>query len=110
MGLIYVNSQEYADTLDLLIVAFCRDYSTRTRAIAEKQYKRRTLMEYEYINRILRDAAIEIVGDDFEHYINEIGNRIGYAYSKINGVCETDYKVKKREVKLNIAKKLHLLD
>ena len=110
MGAQHVMNKGYSETLDSLIIAFCRDYSTRACAIAEKQYKRRTLMEYEYINRRLRDAAIEIVGADFEHYINEIGNKIGYAYSKINGISETEYKERKREVKLNIAKKLHLLD
>ncbi len=67
-------------------------------------------MEYEYVNVRLEDAAREIVGSDFEIYINEIGESIGYASSRIDGISENAYKRKKREVKINIAKKLHLLD
>lgn len=110
MGSCTVNDKGFSDTLDFLIIALCRDYETRERAIEEKSCKRRTLMEYEYINRRLSDAAREIVGKDFRTYIHEIGERIGYAYSRVDGLSETDYKIKKKEVKLNIARKLHLLD
>lgn len=110
MGAQHVMDKGYSETLDSLIIAFCRDYGTRARAIEERSCKRRTLMEYEYINRRLRDAASEIVGYESELYIDEIGKKIGYAYSGVCGISETEYKVKKKEVKLNIAKKLHLLD
>ena len=100
MGTGYLSDKGYGDTLDYLIVAFCRDYQARESAIEEKSCKKRTLMEYEYINRRLADAATEIVGDDFEIYINEIGNKIGYAYSEIDDISETEYKVLKKEVKL----------
>lgn len=110
MGDWYVNDKGYTETLDLLIVAMCRDFFTRTRAIETKSCKRRTLMEYEYLNRTLIDATYEIVGEEYNIYINEIGNKIGYAYSKVGGISETEYKARKKEVKINIAKKLHLLD
>ena len=67
-------------------------------------------MEYEYINRRLREAAGEVVGVDYRIYINEIGDKIGYAYSRVDGISETEYKERKKEVKLSIARKLHLLD
>ena len=110
MGVGYVNDNGFSETLDFLIIALCRDFETRERSIKEKSCNRRTLMEYEYINRRLVDAAREIVGESYGIYIKEIGERIGYAYSRVDGLSETDYKIKKKEVKLNIARKLHLLD
>ena len=110
MGAWYIKDEGYSDTLDYLIIAICRDFRTRQRAISEKSFKRRTLMEYEYLNRRLIEAASEIVGDDYETYIDEIGNKVGYAYSKIDDVSETEYKQRKREVKISIAKRLHLMD
>lgn len=110
MGDRYVNLRGFSDTLDYLIIAFCRDFKTRAEAIKNKSSNRRTLMEYEYINRRLVAAAQEIVGDEYGIYIEEIGEKIGYAYSKIEDISESAYKEKKKEVKLNIARKLHLLD
>lgn len=110
MGTYYVSDKGFSETLDFLIIALCRDFETRERSIKEKSCNRRTLMEYEYINRRIMDAAREIVGESYGIYIKEIGERIGYAYSRIDHLSETDYKVKKREVKLNIARKMHLLD
>lgn len=110
MGSGYLNDDGYTAALDILIVAFCRSYYARAQAIKTGKYKKRTLMEYEYINLRLEDAAREIAGDDFEKYINEIGMNIGYANSDVDYVSEMEYKRTKREVKLNIAKKLHLLD
>ena len=110
MGTGYVNQNGYTDTLDLLIIALCRNYKSRAEAIREKSFKRRTLMEYEYINRCLCDAAEDIAGADGMTYINEIGEKIGYAYSSIDGISETEYKRRKLEVKFSIARKLHLMD
>ena len=110
MGAWYIKDEGYSDTLDYLIIAICRDFRTRQRAISEKSFKRRTLMEYEYLNRRLVEAASEIVGGDYETYIDEIGNKVGYAYSEIDDVSETEYKQRKREVKISIAKRLHLMD
>lgn len=110
MGARYINDESYVDTLDYLIIAICRDFRTRQRAIEEKRFRRRTLMEYEYLNRRLIEAASDVVGDDYETYIDEIGNKIGYAYSKIDDISETEYKCRKKEVKISIAKRLHLMD
>ena len=110
MGTRNVNNDAFSDTLDFLIVAFCRNFASRDRAIRERSCQRRTLMEYEYINRQIADATREIVGDDYLDYIYEIGEKIGYAHSKVYGLSETDYKIKKKQVKMNIARKMHLLD
>ena len=110
MGLGYLISIGYRDTLDALIVAFCKDYFSRQEAIGNGKLGKRTRMEYEYINRRLEDAAREIVGDDFEAYIKALGQSIGYAYSDVLDISESEYKKLKKEVKVNIAKKLHLLD
>lgn len=101
----------YTDTLDGVIVALCRDYCYRRDKGVGQGYSRRTRMEYEYIDSILLRAAGEITGEsDAEKILAEIGERVGYAYSAIEGVSESTYKIMKKEVKLNIAKKLHMLD
>ncbi len=110
MGVGYLVDFGYRDSIDSIILAMCRDYEERKRAISDKIFCRRTLMEYEYLNTCLSDAAKEIAGDDYEIYIKEIGSGIGYARSLIEGVSEFEYKRTKKEVKINIAKKLHLID
>ena len=110
MGSGYLSDTGYTIAIDVVVVAFCRSYSARELAIRSGKYKKRTLMEYEYINRSLTDAAREIAGDDFDKYIHEIGYSIGYSASQVDFVSEYEYKRTKKEVKLNIARKLHLLD
>lgn len=110
MGVGYLSCVGYRETLDALVVAFCRDYFERERVIGEGACSRRTRMEYEYVNGRILDAAREIVGSDGEIYIREIGEKCGYANSVIVSVSEPKYKQTKKEVKLNIAKKLHLID
>ena len=98
-------------TLDLVVVALCADYLRREQAITARTVAPRTAMEYKYLNRIIADAARETVGEHYYRlYINDIGDRIGYAYSDAFSITERLYKEKKREVKLNIARRLHLLD
>lgn len=110
MGVRYLENG-YTDTLDGIIVALCRDYCSRRERGVFDGYSRRTRMEYEYIDSILRRAAEEIAGEsDAEKIIAEIGERVGYAYSMIDGVSESTYKIMKKEVKINIAKRLHMLD
>ena len=41
--------------------------------------------------------------------IREIGGRVGYVDSALDGMSETTYKIKKKEVKRAIAKRLSLL-
>lgn len=110
MGFRNLRSLGYRDTLDLIVIAFCKDYMYRKEAIADEKVSKRTRMEFEYINGRIADAAREVVGDNFEIYIKEIGAATGYAKSGIHDVCECTYKTYKKEVKVNIAKKLHLLD
>ena len=110
MGARYVENG-YTDTLDGIIIALCRDYCSRRDKGVFDGYSRRTRMEYEYIDSILLRAAGEVAGEsDAERIIAEIGERVGYAYSAIDGVSESTYKIMKKEVKLNIARKLHMLD
>ena len=104
-------TNEYTDTLDGIIVALCKDFSRREIAISENECSKRTAMEYEYINFRILLAACEVAGESqARKYIDEIGGRIGYAYSDVDEVCESTYKMTKKEVKINIARKLHMID
>ena len=98
------------DTLDELVTSLCKDYARRERSLNMRTLSHRTRVELKYINYKIAEAAREVVGDDFATYINEIGESVGYAKSDIDGVSEKSYKTKKAEVKLNIARKLHLAD
>ena len=112
MGARYIKQTElgYTATLDGLVVALCADYFRREDAIAERNRSRRVDMEYRYLNFLMLDAAAEIAGERAATaFIEEIGSRIGYASSAIP-LSESAYKVRKQEVKLSIARKLHLLD
>ena len=110
MGARYLSTIGYRETLDVLVVAFCKDYFNRKAAIADGTVSRRTRMEYEYVNHRIAEAAHEIVGEDFEIYIREIGEAKGYAKSEMLDISESTYKIYKKEVKINVARKLHLLD
>ena len=110
MGIRYLEGIQYSPSLDDLIIALCKDYERREAVIADNNCGRRTVMEYKYINYMLREAAEEVAGKYATAYINEIGEKIGYAYSRAGEVSESTYKSRKREVKLNIARKLHLID
>lgn len=101
----------YTSSLDDLVRALCRDFERRRDAIREGSVGKRTYMEYAYINGKMLDAACELAGErEAEIYIREIGEKIGYAYSEIPCASEVLYKKRKLEIKLNIARKLHLLD
>ena len=103
--------KDYTAELDNLIIALCLDYERRCNAVAANKASKRTIMEYRYINYRMEDAATEIVGiRGADTFIKEVGKRIGYAYSDIDFLSEAAYKQQKREVKINIARKLHLLD
>ena len=56
------------------------------------------------------DAAMELVGDDAEAFIIEIGSKCGYASSNIPYISEVSYKRKKQELKTLLARKIHLID
>ena len=97
--------------VELIVVAMCADYERREKAISEGLVSHRTDMEYRYLNFKIYDAAAEIVGErQARVFINEIGRKSGYANSDTVAISETAYKIRKREVKVNIAKRLHLID
>ena len=99
------------DSLDSVIVALCGDYFRMREAARGKDITYRTLMEYRYYCFKMYDAAAEIVGEgEADIYIEEIGRRRGYAKSELDGVSEATYKKRKKSVKNNIARKLHMLD
>ena len=103
--------KEREGTVDGLVVALCADYERRRQALSSREIAFRTAAELRYLNFKIRDAASEIVGEgDADIYIREIGERIGYAYSALENICERTYKTRKRAVTTNIAKKLHLTD
>lgn len=100
-----------AELLDRLIVAICADYERRRAEIEEGTVSPRVKMEYKYMNSRVFDAAGEISGGALaEIFINEIGNGTGYSHSKASGISESAYKIYKKEIKSNIARKLSLKD
>lgn len=101
----------FSASLDWLVISLCADYRRREQAIRERTVSRRTAMEYKYINHNIFAAAAEIVTERYARvYIEEIGSRLGFAQSSHDAVSEARYKIEKREVKLNIARRLHLID
>ena len=97
--------------IDAIVVALCADYSRRQSAIECDSVGHKVLMEYKYLNYKMFDAAAEIVGTSSAHsFISEIGERRGYAKCDDPCVCERIYKERKKEVKINIARKLSLCD
>ena len=98
------------DSLDGLIVALCRDTARREHQISREDVSRRTKTELRYISYKINEAAREVVGDDYMKYIREIGESVGYAKSQVGDISEAAYKLKKAEIKLCIARKLHLSD
>lgn len=99
-----------AQSVDALASALCADYFRRERAIREAVEPLRVRMEYEYLNHRIYAAARELCEreEDAIGYIEEIGAKRGYAKSRFT-VSEKTYKIKKREVKLNILRRLYLL-
>ena len=98
-------------SVDMVVVAHCADYLRRKEAIEKGHLSKRTMMELRYLNFKMLDAACELVGDsDAEIFISEIGARRGYASSSIPYISEVAYKQKKQELKLALARKIHLID
>ena len=98
-------------TLDSLVVALCADYKRRAEAIASGTLSRRTMAEFRYINCKIADAVLEIADKRYVPiYIDEIAKRTGFAYSRVDALSEISYKTQKQMIKVNIAKKLHLIE
>lgn len=103
---------KHLGTLDVLVIALCRDYVRRQVAISKGEASKRVLTEYKYLNVSIFEAVSEIVGEfDAKIYIDEIGGMTGYANSEFGyRMSEGTYKAYKRAITKNIAKKLHLSD
>ncbi len=100
-------------TLDGLCVALCADFRRRASVIAEQKASRRTIYEYRYLNDRIFSATLSLVGErELAHrYIEEIGNKIGYANSAFaDEISEVTYKRRKMEIKRRILVSLHLQD
>ena len=98
-------------SLELLVTALCADFARREKVIKDGSASRRTLVEFRYINCKILEAAQEVVEERYARlFIKEIGENIGFANTKIDVFCENFYKTLKKEIKENIAKKLHLID
>ena len=96
--------------VDAVVVALCADFDRRVDAVNCGSVGHKVEMEYKYLNYKMLEAAMEIVGESFARlYIREIGSKTGYASSECTE-CERTYKIKKREVKYNIARRLNLCD
>lgn len=100
---------EYTQTLDGLVVALCADYERREGFIGKSILPKRCEMEYKYLNVKILEAAEEVAGERLAPiFIKDIGERVGYAYTEAYFLSESTYKRQKKEVKLEIARKLHL--
>ena len=98
-------------TLDLLVIALCRDYERRKRLIRERGISYRTETEFIYLNYKVLNAARDIAGiRDAEIFIHEIGNKTGYLNTRLSYYSESVYKKYKRAIIENIARALHLCD
>ena len=96
--------------LDALVVALCSDYERREEVIKNKSASYRVIMTYRFINYKILDAASSIAGTrDSLDFIREIGERGGYTKTEIS-LGERAYKITKLAVKVEIAKRLGLID
>ena len=106
-----MRDRKCVSTVDAIVEALCLDFQRRSKAIYDGSVTHRTEMEYRYLNYKILTATEEIVGlGRAVIMIDDIGARRGYAKSELYDTSECDYKIKKRMVKDNIAKALHLID
>lgn len=98
-------------TLDAFVVAACADFERREELLKSENVSLRTRTELRYLNYIISTATAEIAEPCYVNlFIEEIGSRTGFAHSMIDGMGEEAYKIRKMEIKRNIAKKLHFCD
>jgi hypothetical protein len=98
------------DTLSALVTALCADYKRRYEIIADRGRDRRLRMECRYINMRIFEAAAEVAGTALANiFIDEIGRSVGYASTDAQSLSESTYKDYKRRIRMEIAKKLHLM-
>ncbi len=100
-----------APTLDAAVVALCADFERREVLLEEESLSARTEAELRYLNYLISEATAEIADARYVNmFIRDIGARVGYAYSLVEGMGEITYKMQKLRIKSNIARKLHLCD
>lgn len=105
------NTGLIRSTVDGVVIALCADYGRRKRAIEQRNVCRRTDTELRYLNARIFDAVAEVVGTPLaEHFINDIGGRIGYANTRLDCMSEVTYKNLKKQARELIAVRLHLID
>ena len=98
------------DGIDAIVISLCADYSRRAEVIVGRNAPYNVIMEYRFLNYRIMNAAVEMAGTrDALSFINDIGNNIGYSDSELWTLSERVYKLRKREVKYNIAKRLSLI-
>ena len=96
--------------LDAVIVSLCADYFRRADVIGKRTAPYNVIMEYRFLNYRMMNAAVEIAGPrDASAFIRDIGKNIGYTESDLYLLSERAYKIRKREVKYNIARRLSLI-
>ena len=97
-------------SLEKMIVALCADFERRTEVINKRNAPYNVIMEYRFLNYRILCAACEIGGDKHAMgYIRDVGEGRGYAKSELSVLSENLYKIRKREVTINIARRLSLL-
>lgn len=98
------------DGIEAIVISLCADYSRRAEVIVGRNAPYNVIMEYRFLNYRIMNAAVEMAGTrDALSFINDIGNNIGYSDSELWTLSERVYKLRKREVKYNIAKRLSLI-
>ena len=98
-------------TVAAIVEAYCADFDRRIRAVRDRSVSKRTEAEYRYLNAGVYTGAVNVVGEELAHlYIYEIGRKLGYAHSSVDGVGEVKYKNNKKLIKEAIARELHLID
>ena len=94
-----------------IVEAHCADFDRRMLCVKGHSVTKRTEAEYRYLNAAVYTGAVNIVGKELAPiYIYEIGRKLGYAHSSVEGVGEVKYKNTKKLIKESIAKELHLVD
>ena len=110
----YAEEITYAimpEAIEIIIMALCSDYFRRNSVIESQSATYRVIMEYRFLNHRIYNAAAEIAGErDAVGFIRDIGCGNGYAKSSLSNLTERVYKMRKKEVKYNIAKRLSLFE
>ena len=93
-----------------IIRVLCADYTRRALVLECKNAPFNVIMEYRFLNYRILNAAIEIAGTrDARVFIKDIGEETGYAATDLWLLPELEYKNRKAQIKVNIARRLSLI-